>query len=348
MTTPTAQPAEPAEPAHAAHPRVDDGSAPDRRQVLSWAVHAASTAAAIVAVGAAPGSALAQGTAAAPPTPGLPRVTIGRIERLPAIASRHVDARHVDVWLPDSYSPLRPHAVLYMHDGQMLFDASTTWNKQAWDAHLPMDRLIKAGRIRDTIIVGVWNNGPLRHSEYYPEKFLPFVAEPTRSEYIAKALQGRPRADAYLRYLVDELKPAIDARYATQRGREGTFVMGSSMGGLISIYAMNEYPQVFGGAAGVSTHWVGIHRANHALPLAAFNYLRDHLAPPDGRRLYMDHGTTELDALYAPYQAFVNEIVRDRGYTARDSLVRVFEGTGHNERAWAARLEIPLQFLLGA
>ena len=122
--------------------------------------------------------------------------------------------------------------------------------------------------------------------------------------------------------------------------------MGSSMGGLISVYAMNEYPQVFGGAAGLSTHWVGSHQPNAALPLAAFNYLRNHLAPPDGRRLYMDHGTTELDAIYAPYQAFVNEIVRDRGYTAQDSLLRVFEGTGHNERAWAARLEVPLLFLM--
>jgi enterochelin esterase-like enzyme len=121
------------------------------------------------------------------------------------------------------------------------------------------------------------------------------------------------------------------------------------MGGLISIYAMNEYPQVFGGAAGLSTHWVGKAEPNAALPLAAFTYLRGHLAPPDGRRLYMDHGTTELDALYPTYQAFVNQIVRDRGYVEdRDAMLRVFDGTGHNERAWAARLEIPLRFLLRA
>ena len=79
------------------------------------------------------------------------------------------------------------------------------------------------------------------------------------------------------------LKPAIDARYATRPGREHTFIMGSSMGGLISIYAMNEYPQVFGGAAGLSTHWVGSGEANSHLPLAAFSYLRDHLADPAGR-----------------------------------------------------------------
>ena len=148
-------------------------------------------------------------------------------------------------------------------------------------------------------------------------------------------------------FLVEELKPAIDAKYATKPGPEHTFMMGSSMGGLVSIYAMNEYPQVFGGAAGLSTHWMGSGQPNAAIPLAAFNYLRDKLAAPEGHRLYMDHGTTELDAGYAPYQAFVNEIVRDRGYTSANSMSRVFEGAGHNERAWAARLEIPLTFLMG-
>jgi enterochelin esterase-like enzyme len=123
--------------------------------------------------------------------------------------------------------------------------------------------------------------------------------------------------------------------------------MGSSMGGLISVYAMNEYPQVFGGAAGLSTHWVGSFEANAALPLAAFNYLQRHLADPATHRLYLDHGTTELDALYAPYQAFIDQIVRDRGYSAANSVSRVFEGAGHNEKAWAARLEIPLLFLMG-
>jgi enterochelin esterase-like enzyme len=234
-----------------------------------------------------------------------------------------------------------------MHDGQMLFDAQTTWNKQAWHVDVAVARLMQEGRIPATIVVGIWNNGNFRHAEYFPQKHLDHMPPTSRAALIAKALQGKPMADAYLRFLVEELKPAIDQKYATLTDAAHTFVMGSSMGGLISVYAMNEYPQVFGGAAGLSTHWVGSHQANATIPLAAFNYLREHLAAPEGHRLYQDHGTIELDALYAPYQAFVDEIARERGYTQVNFLSRVFENEGHNEVAWAKRLEIPLEFLMG-
>lgn len=290
------------------------------------------------------GAALLAASAACAQT--LPEVSVGRIERLPALASRHVDPRPVDVWLPADYSPTRRYHVLYMHDGQMLFDAAKSWNRQAWDVHLAVDRLVRAARLPDTIIVGVPNAGPLRHSEYYPEKFLPWVAEPLRSDFVARALAGRPRADAYLRYLIEELKPAIDARYATRPGPEGTAIMGSSMGGLISLYALCEYPQVFGAAAALSTHWPGTHQANAALPLAAFNYLARHLPDPATHRLYMDRGTAELDALYGPAQTFVDQLARDRGFAAPRFDSRVFEGAGHNERAWAERLDAPLTLLL--
>lgn len=278
----------------------------------------------------------------------VPRVAVGRLERLADFPSRHVDTRHVDVWLPRGYDPAVPHAVVYMHDGQMLFDAGTTWNRQAWNVQDTVQRLIDAGRIPPTLVVGVWNNGKFRHSEYFPQKFLPGMPGPLRKRLVKETLQGRPQSDAYLRFLVEELKPAIDAKYATRREPAATVLMGSSMGGLVSVYAMSEYPGVFGGAAGLSTHWVGVFKPNAAIPLAAFNYLRAHLPDPATHRLYQDHGTTELDAIYAPYQALVNDLARERGYADGVSYeTRVFEGTGHNEAAWAVRLEIPLLFLLG-
>jgi len=210
-----------------------------------------------------------------------------------------------------------------------------------------LTRLAAAGRITDTIVVGIWNSGATRHSEYFPEKSLPFVAEPLRARFIKEALAGAPLADRYLRFLVEELKPAIDARYATLPGRESTFLMGSSMGAMISLYAMSEYPEVFGGAACLSTHWPGTLAANAALPLAAFNYLQSHLPDPATHRLYMDHGTKDLDALYGADQAFVDELMREHGYTDANWQTRVIEGAGHSEHDWGARLDEPLVFLLG-
>lgn len=292
--------------------------------------------------------------AAAPWTDIAPTVAEGRIERLGNISSRHVDSRPIDVWLPADYTPAKRYAVLYMQDGQMLFDANQSWNKQAWNVHLTLARLMQEGKVRDTIVVGIPNNGKYRYSEYYPEKYLALMPAEDRENYVRRAQWGKTLADVYLRFIVEELKPAIDQKYATRSGPDGTFVMGSSMGGMISLYAVCEYPQVFGGAAAMSTHWIGRPGAwgppeklqNATMPLAAFQYLQKQLPPPGKHRLYFDHGTTGLDAVYGVHQSYADEVGRERGYTATQWLSRVFEGTGHSEADWSARLETPLTFLL--
>lgn len=276
----------------------------------------------------------------------VPTVAAGRIERLANFPSRHVDPRHVDVWLPPGYDGRTRLPVVYMHDGQMLYDSTVTWNKQEWTVDETVARLVREGRIGPVIVVGVWNNGKRRHSEYFPQRALATLPASTRDSLVHLALDGAPRADAYLRFLVEELKPAIDARFATKPDAAHTFVMGSSMGGLISLYALCEYPQVFGGAAALSTHWIGNFGANATIPLAFLTYLRDRLPDPATHRLWMDIGTTELDANYVIHQPVAERVARDRGYGDRTMVSRIFTGAGHNERAWAARLDQPFAFLL--
>jgi len=298
------------------------------------------------------------GTLAAAQTPapsGLPQVATGRIERWESMASQHVAPRHVDIWLPSDYSASRRYNVLYLHDGQNLFDGRLNWTGKSWQADAAVDRLAKAGRIAGTIIVGIWNNGADRYAEYFPEKVLALAPDAVRREYVVEASNGRSKADAYLRFIVEELKPAIDRRFATRSGPEGTFIVGSSMGGLISIYALCEYPQVFGGAAGLSTHWVGKPTAwglervrNAALPLATMTYLSQRLPPPATHRVYTDRGDDGLDSLYEPAHRMVAEVLRERGYTATSAMTPVIDGTGHNEADWAARLDRVLGFLMGA
>lgn len=265
----------------------------------------------------------------------------GSTESWQRMASRHVGARDVDVWLPPGYGsdPQRRYPVLYMHDGQNLFDPALGYTGVDWDIDGAMTRLIAAGEIREAIVVGV-SNTPLRFAEYMPKA-------PVRTDMVGSGIDGRPvgraddiRSDAYLRFLVEELKPFVDAQYRTRPGRDDTFVMGSSMGGLISLYAAARYPDVFGGVGAVSTHWP-------ACDGCVIDWLGAHLPDPRTHRLYFDYGTATLDALYPPFQARMDEQLRERGYVeGKNAMTRRFEGAEHNEAAWRARVEIPLRFLL--
>jgi predicted alpha/beta superfamily hydrolase len=147
-------------------------------------------------------------------------------------------------------------------------------------------------------------------------------------------------ADAYLRFLVEELKPYVDRTYRTRRGRADTIVMGSSMGGLISLYAAAEYPQVFGGVGAVSTHFP----AGNGITL---DYFARTMPDPLTHRVWMDRGTATLDASYPPFQVRADSLFRARGY--RDGVnfaTKVYDGAAHDERSWRVRLEDPLVFLL--
>jgi glycosidase/predicted alpha/beta superfamily hydrolase len=264
----------------------------------------------------------------------------GRIVRHPALSSPFLAPRRVDVWLPPGYDANtgERYPVVYMHDGQNLFDPATSYIGVPWSADAAMLRLIAAGKTRGAIIVGVWNT-PARIGEYLPQKAV-------TPEQLGKIRQrvAQPgltiQSDAYLEFLVKELKPFIDRTYRTQPDRDHTAIAGSSMGGLISAYAVAEYPEVFGRAGCLSTAWpVG--------EGAVIDYLAQHLPKPGAARFYFDYGTETLDGTYEPHQQRMDAIMRAAGYTeGRDWLTRKFPGAEHSEKSWRSRVDIPLEFLL--
>ena len=276
----------------------------------------------------------------------VPAVSHGTLEHFPKFESQFVPARDVAVWLPEGYQTGDSCDVLYMHDGQMLFDATTTWNRQEWRVDEVMDSLIKAGAIRPCIVVAIWNTRD-RLNEYAPDKSWDYIAEVELLKTDAPKLKGDP----YLQFIVNELKPFIDERYKPLTSREHTFMMGSSMGGLISLYALCEYPQVFGGVACLSTHLSMAHLCKglslEAWPTAYRYYVAQHLPETNGSLIYMDHGTKDFDADYGFYQVHLDEVIRSRGWDDQHYMSLVFEGHGHNETCWAKRLDHPLRFLLG-
>lgn len=283
-----------------------------------------------------------------------PYISSGKIVRIENFSSKFISPRNIDIWLPEGYSSQKKYAVLYMHDGQMLFDSTTTWNKQDWQADEVATKLMSAHKTKDFIIVGIWNGGATRHPDYFPQK--PYESlSPNQKVFVTNELKkiGRteenfqPVSDNYLRFLVKELKPYIDQHFSVKKDRANTFIAGSSMGGLISMYAICEYPEIFGGAACLSTHWIGIFSdTNNPIPEAFLKYMDSHLPQPQTHKIYFDFGTTTLDAFYPKHQAKVDELMRKKGFTSNNWETLQFEGEDHSEKAWAKRLHLPFEFLL--
>ena len=277
----------------------------------------------------------------------LPQVSSGSIERIENFQSNYVDSRNIDVWLPSGYSTEKRYAVLYMHDGQMLFDSAITWNKQEWKVDEVVAELIGQQKIKECIVVGIWNNANYRHTEYFPQRVFDMLSKNQSSSIAEDRLIGKPLADSYLKFIVNELKPLIDAKYSTITSQATTFIGGSSMGGLISLYAVCEYPEVFGGAICISTHWPMANADDKELSdllAETFRiYLRDKLPYADNHLIYFDFGTETLDNYYEPYQILVDEIMLEKGYNKSNWLTLKFEGHDHSERSWTKRLNIPVK-----
>ncbi|MBL7473610.1 esterase family protein [Robertkochia sp. 1368] len=282
-------------------------------------------------------------------------VAAGTIIHYNEFPSLHVPARNIEVWLPPGYNPERRYPVLYMHDGQMLFDAQKTWNKQEWGVDEVISSMIADESIPPVIVVGIWNISENRHSEYFPQKPFESLDPEAQDSLVNKVRRNEqtdlfiktPYSDQYLQFITKELKPFIDKTYPTLSQREHTFIAGSSMGGLISMYAICEYPETFGGAACLSTHWPGVFQLdNNPIPQAFLDYLKIQLPDPETHKLYFDHGTATLDALYGDIQVKVNAIITAGGYNDQNFKTLVFPGEDHSENAWNKRLGQPLMFLL--
>ncbi len=262
-------------------------------------------------------------------------------------SSHGILPRHVDVWLPAGYDEdSEDYAVLYMHDGQNLFNDSMSYGGVEWGIDETLQRLIDEDRVRKTIVVGIWNSTD-RGRDYMPVFAWEAIPADQR-DGLQASIGGDPLSEGYYGFITEELKPMIDASYRTKTGRDDTFLMGSSRGGLISLDGLMRHGDTFSAAACVSMHWTGIfHPTDAVTQQMTMDALAAELPSSERFRIYYDHGTTELDAGYGEFQLRVDELMRVSGYTADGNWVtRVFEGTGHHERFWQARADIPLTFLL--
>ena len=244
---------------------------------------------------------------------------VGEVEYLGEQTGDGVLPREVVVWFPPSYrhEPERHYPALYMHDGHNLVDPATSYDGADWQVDEVATRLIQEGRIAEFILVG------------------PYCTDERTEEY-GDTAAGR----AYLRFLVSRLKPKIDARYRTRTDREHTFVMGSSLGGLISLLAVRRYPEVFSAAGCLSPY----------LPDALIDEMaEDEARRPAPYRLYVDNGGDDLDESFQPNIDRTLALLRAQGWEEGGTLEWFRDdGAPHHETAWSRRVWRPLEFLLGA
>lgn len=242
--------------------------------------------------------------------------------------------RDIFVYLPPTYAHSKQHyPVLYMQDGQNLFDAETSFSGE-WGVDETMEQLAQEGR--PAIVVGVSNAGEARFDEYSP-----FIDR----QY------GGGRGDAYLAFLMETVAPMVEDAFRTAPGPQNRGIMGSSMGGLISLYAFLRHPGVYGfaGVMSPATRFAGSALLGY---VAAAQYVPG--------RLYVDFGTRELSdqwsdrfslgAFSRRYLNSVRQLVRlleQKGYRRGEDLLYVEERQArHEEAAWARRLPQALRFLL--
>ncbi|MEL6971455.1 MAG: alpha/beta hydrolase-fold protein [Bacteroidota bacterium] len=275
-----------------------------------------------------------------------PPETLERLQTFTFENSAYIKDKTYQVMLPANYQDKsnKSYPVIYMMDCQNLFFDSLSYSKHAWRVDQVLDSLIEQKETKAAIIVGINNAGTERFLEYMPQapvESLPQAAQ----DSLASSTGGLVFSDQFLQFLTKELKPLIDETFRTLPDQENTIIAGSSMGGLISMYAGCEYPEVFGTSLCLSTHWpIAMDDSAPIIPASILGYFTEKL--PQHHRWYFDYGTEGLDQYYEKYQLQVDSIARAAGYNAQNYYSQKFDGHDHNEASWYSRLALPLTFAL--
>ena len=283
----------------------------------------------------------------------------GEIHRVENFFSKHVAQRNIDIWLPNNYNENKKYSVIYMHDGGALFGKRTS--QGVFGDKLKADevatKLLAEKKSKEFIIVGIYNTGMTRWNEYYPKKSFKYLDQSFKDSleilYDKGANYSKMMADDYLRFIVEELKPFIDKEFSVYNNVEETYIAGSSMGGLISMYATFEYPEIFSGAACISTHWLGSSRNKNGeydrrFPFSIFDYMQDNIPDSTNHRFWFDYGDAQgdLDSYYVDYAPYLDSIFNKNGYDSKKFKNIRYFGEKHNEKSWTKRLDEIFEFLL--
>ena len=255
--------------------------------------------------------------------------------------------RIVDYWVPRR----KTSHLLIAHDGQNVFDKNTATRRRTWRMAQSADRVFSRHGLTPPVIIGVFHSSTkenpwgrakdLTPPQPFKEGVEPIVATrglfPRNSEELKIS---DLRGDEYLAEITDVIAPKILQSISTEISNTHTAIIGSSMGGLASLYALAKRPDFFATALALSPHWVIGEK-----PLA--KWLTGALPEPAIHKVWMSRGTKGLDAQYESAQKYADALMLDRNYRiGRDFSTKIYNRTGHNEKSWASYLDQVFEFLL--
>ena len=265
-----------------------------------------------------------------------------QIRGVPGEVSRFDFAgRTVEMWAPQEPSS----HLLIAHDGQNVFDGKTsTFRGKTWEMAQHAFKVSHEVGITPPVIIAVWHSSskadPMgRAKDLSPQQFFQ-DGVPVNYPNITESDLTHLHGDQYLEDIFGIYVPQLLKSLQLEISAENTALIGSSMGGLSTLYATFKHPDKFNTALALSPHWIIggdplVHRTVKELPT------------PGSHKIWMSRGTKALDAQYEPFQDLADELMLQKGYRSDvDFISKVYKKTGHNEASWASYLDQPLRFWL--
>ena len=280
--------------------------------------------------------------------------------------SKFLGERRLLIYSPSEEVIDQDTTFIIIQAGQYVFDGKVNWRDEEWGIDETLQSLNKKNKLPNIVVVGVenaarTNGGKLldeskRYAEYFPKQAIKYFGFGFR-KFTYQNFVDLEKFD-YIKFLEEELIPYLEGKFERDMNSKNLGILGSSMGGLISLNALIELPHRFGFAASVSTHWIGIRPLDYALfPFrseirffgdpytteAIYSYITENIDVLREKKIYLDRGTESLDQFYEGPQNKIDEIFSSNALTFH-SLV--FEGFGHNPKDFGKRFEGFLNFIL--
>lgn len=252
-----------------------------------------------------------------------------------------IEGRTVDYWIPKGV----PQHLLIAHDGQNVFDGKTsTHRRSTWEMAQSAIRVSEHLGINPPAIIAIWHGGSKqdehgRAKDLSPQRFFQEDVV-VNSVNVVKADLAHLRGDQYLNLIFDQIVPEILSAYELEIPVSNRAMIGSSMGGLSTLYAGIQRPEQMGALLALSPHWtIGGNRLVERTV--------EELPKPGTHKIWMSRGTKSIDADYKPFQELADRLMKEKGYRiGHDFLTKVYEKSSHNERSWASYLDQVMKFWL--